>query len=508
MENNCKKSYNSAQSSSSQLSGNAAFSQNTASVQGNLRNDSYPPYTYPQYSQQPYQPAQGAYSCAPPLNNPSYPMQTAQNSQPGYYTPIPASLPHRPPFTASVGEKIAAFLAPLLGYIYTLFLFGEYSEQKWWLFGFSLGFLGLSELILFSKKRSLESYFWLFCLVVTLFGIAFGQNRVWGDMSWLFLHLFGGWYVFSRANAQLEGESGALLPMDAANAFFAFPFKNFILEVRVMVAAIKGNKKDASDNKKHSGIALFTFLAVLAGLILFIIAVNLLMDADPGFAEAAGKVFEIFRIDYIPEFFGRLIFAIPVGLYAFGMIAGDGRERSERLKASSGRIRHAFSAMRKVPNLAYSIILAVFCVFYLLFFIMQGSYLFGAFFGKLPEGFIVSQYARQGFFELCRVMTLNFALLWIVTQTGAKPVREHLLTKTLCITLLIESILFAAVAFSKLVLYISSFGFTPLRLQSSWLVCVLFFGCLCAMYSILRGKKSFKVFLLFSAVTLSILCIY
>ena len=173
-------------------------------------------------------------------------MQTAQNSQPRYYTPIPASLPHRPPFTASFGEKIAAFLAPLLGYIYTLFLFGEYSEQKWWLFGFSLGFLGLSELILFSKKRSLESYFWLFCLVVTLFGIAFGQNRVWGDMSWLFLHLFGGWYVFSRANAQLEGESGALLPMDAANAFFAFPFKNFILEVRVMVAAIKGNKKEGN----------------------------------------------------------------------------------------------------------------------------------------------------------------------------------------------------------------------------------------------------------------------
>ena len=434
----------------------------------------------------------------------------APGVQPPYYAPrVPAP---RRPFTASAGEKIAAFLAPVLGYIYVLFFFGvgdEYGAQKWWLFGFSLGFLALSELVLFRKKRSVDSWIWLFCLITTLAGITFGGNQVWGDTAPFFLHVFGGWYVFSRAGAQLEGETGALLPMDAANAFFAFPFKNFILEVRVMIAAFRGSgSAKNSGEKKRSGAALYTFLAVLAGLILFIIAVNLLMDADPGFAQAAGKVLEIFRIETIPAFFGRLLFAIPVGLYAFGMIAGDGCERRERLDAGARRIRRAFSFLHKVPNLAYAIILGVFCVFYLLFFIVQGSYLFGAFAGKLPEGFVVSQYARQGFFELCRVMALNFALLWLVTQTGRRTVREHFATKLLCVILLAESMLFAAVAFSKLMLYLSSFGFTPLRLQSSWLVCVLFFGCLCALYSILRGKKSFRVFLLFGAVTLSILCIY
>ena len=35
----------------------------------------------------------------------------------------------------------------------------------------------------------------------------------------------------------------------------------------------------------------------------------------------------------------------------------------------------------------------------------------------------------------------------------------------------------AAVAFSKIALYISVFGFTPKRLQSAWLVTVLFAGC-------------------------------
>lgn len=450
---------------------------------------------YPQYPQNPAPypyPPQGAFQNAPP---PAAPMIR-----------VPAA--PRPPFTASAGEKIAAFLAPVLGYIYTVFVTSDELELKGWLLGFTLGFLILSELVLFHKKRSAESFVWLFCVLATVGGIAFGGNRVWGDASILFLHVFGGWYVFSRAGAQLEGETGALLPMDSINAFFAFPFKNFVLEIRAMIAAFQSGKANENGEKKRSGAALYTLLAVFAGLILFIIAVNLLMDADPGFAQAAGKVLEFLRIDDLTQIALRLFFAIPIGMYAFGMIAGDGRERRERLAESSGRIRRAFEKLHKVPNLAYAIILGVFCAFYLCFFIMQGSYLFGAFFGKLPEGFIVSQYARQGFFELCRVMTLNFALLWLVTQTSRKPAREHLATKILSVLLLVFSMLFAAVALSKLILYISSFGFTPLRLESSWLVCVLFFGCLCALDSILRGKKRFRFFLLFAAVTLSVLCIY
>ena len=68
--------------------------------------------------------------------------------------------------------------------------------------------------------------------------------------------------------------------------------------------------------------------------------------------------------------------------------------------------------------------------------------------------------------------------------------------------------LFAVIAFSKLLLYISCFGFTPLRLQSSWLVCVLFIGCVCAVYSLLSGKKSFRVWMMFGAVTLALLHLY
>ena len=143
----------------------------------------------------------------------------------------------------------------------------------------------------------------------------------------------------------------------------------------------------------------------------------------------------------------------------------------------------------------------------LVFFAVQSRYLFGAFTRTLPEGFIVSRYAREGFFELCKVMAVNFALLWLVTRMSRVPVRENRPARILCLILLAESMLFAVVAFSKLALYIDCFGFTPLRLQSSWLVIVLFVGCLAAGRTLLTGKKSFRPWLIFSCVTLSLLCL-
>ena len=80
--------------------------------------------------------------------------------------------------------------------------------------------------------------------------------------------------------------------------------------------------------------------------------------------------------------------------------------------------------------------------------------------------------------------------------------------RALCLALLSESFLLAVVALSKLALYIDCFGFTPRRLQSTWLACVLAFGCCCAAWSLARGEKTFRVWMIFGAVTLSLLCLY
>ena len=73
------------------------------------------------------------------------------------------------------------------------------------------------------------------------------------------------------------------------------------------------------------------------------------------------------------------------------------------------------------------------------------------------------------------------------------------------LVLLAESMVFAVIAFSKLALYIDCFGFTPLRLQSSWLVCVLFAGCAFWMYNILTGRPVFRKWMFLGGVSLALL---
>ena len=90
-----------------------------------------------------------------------------------------------------------------------------------------------------------------------------------------------------------------------------------------------------------------------------------------------------------------------------------------------------------------------------------------------------------------------------VTRTARQ---EQKLIRWMAAALLVQSMLFAVIAISKLALYIDCFGLTPLRVQSTWLVCVLLLGCVCALYTHLTGKKSMRAWMIFGAVTLAVLC--
>ena len=120
----------------------------------------------------------------------------------------------------------------------------------------------------------------------------------------------------------------------------------------------------------------------------------------------------------------------------------------------------------------------------------------------------MAQYAREGFFELCRVMAINFSLLYLVSRSSARPLREDRVQRIAATLLIAAGMVFAVIAMSKLVLYIMCFGFTPKRLQSSWLVLLLFMGCAACLYSLWTGKKSFKYWMMYGAVSLALLHLY
>ena len=424
-------------------------------------------------------------------------MLEAENAAGGVAAPV---LEENAPFSPTRREIIAAFLLYIGAYIYMGGL------KSWRLAVFVILFIALTELLNRGKPRSWESWIWLGCTTVITLSLLLERAAVWEDFSLLFLHIFAVWWALSRSGGLLAGESGHLLPFDAMNGFAVFPFRNFFLRIKTVCYTLKGPFRGKKKSKPETVV--WTIGALAAAGLLFWLVLRLLADADKGFAELISHwLLNLdFRID--GEVWLKFLFSLPVGAWLFGLLAGSARAEKEKLRLRGQRINDALNRLGKVPNLVWTLLTALFCLLYLLFFVVQARYLFGAFTRSLPEGFIVSEYARQGFFELCKVMAANFVLLWLVTRLSAKPLRENRAETVLCVILLLESMLFAVIAFSKLMLYISCFGFTPRRLQSSWLVCMLFFGCLCAGYSLLCGKKSFRAWMIFGAVSMAFLHLY
>ncbi len=424
----------------------------------------------------------------------------------------------RVPFAASKSEMLAAIAMYPLAYLYIRMYEALLADAaavlpRVLLAAFTLGFLALTEYLHRDAPRAREGLVWLGCIVCLACAVVFGRGRAWdAGLPYLFLHIFAVWWALSRSGALLEGESGRLLPLDALDGFVVFPFRHFFLRVRAAYFALSRLCGEKPRGKAESGSLAWTLVIAAAALGLLALSTGLLMRADGGFASLLGGFLDWFRFDWdmetVLEFALRLLFSLPVGAYLYGLVGGTHREEKDALRRRAAGIDDFLNELRGVSENVWLALLALFCALYALFFAVQGRYLFGAFTRTLPDGFIVSEYARQGFFELCKVMAVNFVLLWLATRSAKPDARGRGALRALCLALLAGSLLLAVVAFSKRVLYISCFGFTPRRLQSTWLVCVLAFGCVCAAWSLARGAKTFRAWMCFGAVTLSLLCLY
>lgn len=411
---------------------------------------------------------------------------------------------NKPAFSAARKELIAALLSYLAAYIYVAAPFG--GELELWLLVFTAFYFALVEYLCASRRRVWESWVWLGCMLSAVCSYVFSPCEVWGkSATFIFANIFAVWWTMSRAGVLLDGESGHFLPFDALNGFVLLPFGNFFLRVRTWWHFASRPRREGK--KLNTSALVGSIIAVLLALLLLLSALEHLSGADAGFGTLVGNITGFFTNNVnLVNFFFKLLVSLPVGAYIFGLISGSMRLSPERITERRGFLESLLGQLRIVPARVWSMCLAVFIAVYAVFFVMQGGYIFGAFSRTLPEGMTVAQYARQGFFELCRVMALNFVLLWLVTRMSAQPVRERRLSLALCLALLAESILFAVVALSKLALYIDCFGFTPLRLESTWLASVLLAGCVAAAYSLITGRRSCRAWMIFGAVTLSALC--
>lgn len=447
--------------------------------------------------------------------------------------PIYAAKPAQP-FRATRLQLGAAVYSYLLGWFYFCGLVLGTPLQPFsdWYAGsmnpaalgvFCVLFFGGAEFFLrrSGRKAPAESWWWMGFAGLLLADILLLRPLLGGAGYWQEKYSFGfyGWEVFALHLAAMYwlvcraelltggGRTGCFAPLDAVACLFGRPFFWFFLRIRVIWYGCKriwNRLRAARKEKKRDMMGAVLALCLLVPL--FCLAVLLLAGADVGFA----RLLENFaRLLTVPEWLGgRLLLfvaSLPVGAYLYGALGSTLRQKPDAEKQS--RWLAALNRQRCLPQSVMALGLAAFCVLYLVFFGVQAGYLFGGFFGHLPDGFTAAEYARKGFFELCAVAVLNFGLLLASTGLSkGEPARNPLL-RGLTAALMAANLLLAVVGASKMALYVTRFGVTGNRILSSWFMMVLTVVSVLALLSLFRRLDWIRMGTFAAAGLFAILCL-
>lgn len=214
-----------------------------------------------------------------------------------------------------------------------------------------------------------------------------------------------------------------------------------------------------SGNRKGVGKAL---IGALCALPVAAVAVTLLVKAD--------GAFEALTVTLLENSF-LLLVKIGLGLFAgvFVIAFALGLRKTEpqpQKNPAPGRLDTVYAA-------AFT---AVLCLCYCFYLFSQLAYFFDAFRGMIPEGYEISfsDYARQGFFELCWIAGINFVVVFAaLALVKPKNGRLPMSVKITCTFICLFTLLVIATAVAKMVMYINEYGMTQLRVRTGLFMCFI-----------------------------------
>nr|WP_315025286.1 DUF4173 domain-containing protein [uncultured Aminipila sp.] len=273
---------------------------------------------------------------------------------------------------------------------------------------------------------------------------------------------------------------------DLINQTFIVPFAN-------ITCGYFGLKQGISRNK-HSRNAMYAVTGAVIFFPLMVFVVGQLSLADAAFEELLDRIMQAVSLDSILTYAMQFIIGIPVACYLFGLIYGNTAERNtdsinkEKILIFSEDISFA-------PRLTVYTVMIIFNLIYILFFVSQTAYLLSAFENVLPDTFTYAEYARRGFFELCKVAAVNVILIALanifITKkdngkgSGKQP--KMLRLQTAIMSIMTMGLIITALR--KMYMYIQSYGLTQLRVYTSWFMVMLL---LAFAIILLRQVKNFN----------------
>jgi hypothetical protein len=257
------------------------------------------------------------------------------------------------------------------------------------------------------------------------------------------------------------------------------------LPLKVITAAANAIKsvassRQASDRTPGYSAWLRGILLTLPVLLVFI---WLFASADLVFEKHLSRLFN-FQLDLDPETVFRTVLVLTVAYALTGAYTYFFRP-STYLKSVP---EPTFSF--KLGSTESRILFGSLNLLFLVFILLQLTYLFGGQANIAAQGFTYSEYARKGFFELVTAAVLTFLLVWNVQKRAVKEGGRHSAWfKTLSSLLIVQVVIIMASAFQRLTMYEQAYGFTAARFYSHVFIIWLAIVSLLLLYTIARDRN-------------------
>jgi len=199
---------------------------------------------------------------------------------------------------------------------------------------------------------------------------------------------------------------------------------------------------------------------VLLALPILAVLTLLLAAADPVFYNRIQNLFSWFDLDKLGEYIFRLVYIVVIAYlllsaYFFGLVESKKWQKTDPSKPWLRPFLGSVEAW---------IIMGGVNLLFLLFVILQFTYLFGGTSNISIEGFTYAEYARRGFFELLAVALISLLLFYVLSLlTKRESIAQRWTFSGLGLMLVSLAGIILASAYTRLTLYEAAYGFTRLR---------------------------------------------
>ena len=339
---------------------------------------------------------------------------------------------------------------------------------------FLAGMLSMYQLLMKQAGRTIKKDSKLYMLAILLLGVSTfltgnliiiwcNKLAVWVLFGILLLHdgyEDQNWTVFRYVGGLMD-----LAMTTLAHLFAVFP----------ELAKSRRARKAEVGKKKQGGKTIYIILGILVGVTLLCLILPLLISADAVFDQLLGGAF-----DWVVQAVSQIILPMKLifmtlmflwGMMFFFAIYSAVKNRKPQVEEKDLRTQE--------PVLAITA-LAVIGIVYLLFCMVQISYLFTGGF-TLPAEYSYAGFARQGFFQLLFVSALNLLLVLVTLSffRENKALKIMLAFLSACTYIMIIS------SACRMFLYIQAYQLTRLRvlvLFALLVLAVLFAGVIRSIY--------------------------